>query len=281
MENENKFIIDNMKWSFSRLNSFNNCPHEWYETYIMCNKGEDNFFGEFGSCCHKVLEQYAKNETSIFEISDKYMEQFSKTVLHEAPPNKYVDIAESYYNKGLDYFDNLDLDLGAYEILGIEKEVHFQIGGKDFVGYIDLLLKEKETGKIIILDHKSASIKLLKNGSVSKSDQKHFREFIRQLCLYSIPVIKEYGKVDELWWNLLKDQKWIKIDFNQEDFEESIKWAEETIKMIEKETEFPCNPDFYYCYYLCSHRNEGCMGKPQPSNNTENTEYGETSIDRL
>ena len=269
----NKFIIDNMLWSFSRLNSFYNCPHEWYEKYIMCQYGENGFFGEFGSCCHTVLEKYAKGEISIFELSQEYEKEFTETVVHDAPHNKYVDIKQSYYDKGLDYFDNIDLDLTNYEILGVEKEVRFKIGDKDFIGFIDLLLKEKETGKIIILDHKSASIKFLKSGKVSKKDQGHVREFIRQLCLYSVAVIEEYGKVDELWWNLFKDRNWLKLQWTQEDYDEAIKWAEDTIKLIENEREYPCNPDFYYCYHLCSQRNNACPYKPQPVSKKKDDEF--------
>lgn len=260
----NKFIIDNMLWSFSRLNSFYNCPHEWYEKYIMCQYGENGFFGEFGSCCHTILEKYANGEISIFEISQAYENQFKETVVHDAPPNKYVDIKQSYFDKGLDYFDNIDLDLDKYEILGVEKEVRFKIAGKDFIGFIDLLLREKETGKIIILDHKSASIKFLKNGKVSKTDQNHVREFIRQLCLYAIPTIEEYGKVDELWWNLFKERKWLKIPWTKEDQDETVKWATDTIALIENEEEYSCNQDYYYCWNLCSQRNNACPYKPQP-----------------
>ena len=263
VDEELDFLLDTMTWSFSRLNSFYNCPHEWYEKYVSCQKGENGFFGEFGGCCHKVLEKYEKGEISLFEISSEYEKLFSDMVVHDAPPNKYVDIKQSYFNKGMDYFDNIDLDLEKFEILGVEKEVRFKIADKDFVGYIDLLLKEKDSGKIIILDHKSASIKFLKNGNVSKADQPHVREFIRQLCLYAIPVLEEYGHVDELWWNLFKDQNWLKIPFKQEDYDEAIKWAEDTIKLIEGETEFPCNPDAYYCWNLCSQRNNACPYKPQ------------------
>lgn len=263
MEGE-QFILDTMTWSFSRLNSFYNCPHEWYCQYIEDNRGENGFFGEFGGACHKVLERYIKGEISIFDVSEEYEKAFAEQVVHDAPPNKYVDLKESYHQKGLNYFDNIDLDLAGYEILGVEKEVKFVLGGKPFVGYIDLLLKEKETGKIIICDHKSASIKINKNGSISKGDQDHFREFVRQLCLYAIPVIKWYGKVDELWWNMFKEQKWIKIPFTLDDYNEAIKWAEDTIKLIEAEKEYPCNPDYFYCNYLCSQRNNACEFKPQP-----------------
>lgn len=267
MEDELDFLLDTMTWSFSRLNSFYNCPYEWKLRYIDCNKSENGFFGEYGSLIHKILEKYEKGELSLFELNDYYEEHFSENVPHDAPPNKYVDIKQSYYEKGLDYFNNIDLDLDKYEVLGVEKEVRFQIAGKDFVGYIDLLLKEKETGKIIILDHKSASIKILKNGKVSKSDQEHVREFIRQLCLYAIPIIEEYGHVDELWWNLFKDKNWLKMPFNKEDYDEAIQWAEDTLKLIETEKEWlPNNSSLYYCNYLCGQRNHACEYKPQLSN---------------
>ena len=273
MEDELDFLLDTMTWSFSRLNSFYNCPYEWKLRYIDCNKSENGFFGEYGSLIHKILEKYEKGELSLFELNDYYEEHFSENVPHNAPPNKYVDIKQSYYEKGLDYFNNIDLDLDKYEVLGVEKEVRFQIAGKDFVGYIDLLLKEKETGKIIILDHKSASIKILKNGKVSKSDQEHVREFIRQLCLYAIPIIEEYGHVDELWWNLFKDKKWLKMPFNKEDYNEAIQWAKDTLKLIEAEKEWlPNNSSSYYCNYLCGQRNNACEYKPQLSSksNTQN-----------
>ena len=275
MTEDDLFIIDTMTWSFSRLNSFYTCPYEFRLHYIDCNKSENGFFGEYGSLIHKILEKYEKGELSLFELNDYYEEHFSENVPHDAPPNKYVDIKQSYYEKGLDYFNNIDLDLDKYEVLGVEKEVRFQIAGKDFVGYIDLLLKEKETGKIIILDHKSASIKILKNGKVSKSDQEHVREFIRQLCLYAIPIIEEYGHVDELWWNLFKDKNWLKMPFNKGDYDEAIKWAEDTLTLIENEKNWFPNPDSYYCNFLCGQRNHACEYKPQPISNksTEDNRY--------
>ena len=273
MTEEEFFVLDTFTWSFSRLNSFYNCKREWYDKYIECQSGENGFFGEFGSCCHSILEQYAKGELSLFEISQAYEDKFAEVVVHDAPPNKYVDLKQSYFDKGMDYFDNIDLNLDDYEILGVEKEVRFKIADKDFVGFIDLLLREKATGKIIILDHKSASLKILKNGSISKSDQEHFNEFRRQLCLYAIPTIEEYGKVDELWWNLFKERKWLKIPWNEEIHNEVIKWAEDTIALIENETEFPCNPDYYYCWNLCSQRNNACPYKPQPISKNDDKVY--------
>ncbi len=268
------FLLDTMTWSFSRLNSFYNCCYEWKLHYIECNKSENGAFGEYGSLMHEILEKYIKEELSLFELNQYYEKHFNDKIPHDFPPNKYVDIRQSYYDKGIEYLNNIDLDLDRYEILGVEKEIRFKIEDKDFVGYIDLLVKDKETGEIIIIDHKSASIKILKNGSISKSDQKHFLEFKRQLYLYSIPIVKEYGSVSKLKWNMFKDQKWIEIPWKQEEYDEAIQWAKDTLKLIENESLWLPNQDYYYCNYLCGQRNNACEFKPQPiSKKSNDDEY--------
>lgn len=255
------FVIDTMTWSFSRLNAYYTCPYEFYLHYIECNKGDNNFFGQFGTLIHTILEKYAKGELSIFEISQYYEDNFDDIVTERAPFNKYVDIRQSYYEKGLDYLNNIDLILEDYEILGVEKKVEFNIGGYKMLGYIDLLLRDKD-GNIIVLDHKSASLKFKKNGDISKTDLKHFTDFKRQLYLYSMAVINEYNiEPKYLWWNMFKEKKHIKIEFNNEEYDEAIKWAESTVKLIEKETMWLPNPDRYYCRNLCGMRNNACEYK--------------------
>ncbi len=258
---ELEFLLNTMTWSFSRLNSFYNCPYEFFLHYVQCNKSENGFFGEYGLLIHTILEKYAKDELSLFELNQYYEEHFNERIPHNAPPNKYVDIRQSYYDKGIEYLNNIDLCLERYEILGVEKKVTFKIKGKDFVGYIDLLVRDKETNEMIIIDHKSASIKILKNGSISKSDQKHFLEFKRQLYLYSIPVIEEYGSVSKLKWNMFKEQKWIEIPWKKEEYDETVQWAEDTLGFIEKEVIWLPNPHYYYCHYLCGQRNNACEYK--------------------
>lgn len=263
ISSEDRFVIDTMVWSFSRLSSYHQCPYGFYLKYVQCTEGEPNFFGQYGSFIHKILEMYAKGELSLFEISPYYEEHFWENVTCDAPPNKYVDIRQSYYDKGLDYLDNIDLMLDKYEILGIEKEVKFVIGGYEMLGYIDLLLRDKETGDITVLDHKSASIKFCKNGRVSKKDEEHIQSFKRQLYLYSKAIIEEYGVEPKyLSWNLFKEQKWYTIDFDKAEYDEAVQWAEDTVKMIESDTTWRPNPSSYFCWHICDMRNCACEYKP-------------------
>lgn len=254
-----------MVWSFSRLNSYYTCPYEWYKIYVDCEECEESAVAQFGKFMHHILELYTKGELEIFELSQYYENHFEEFVTKEFPPNKYVDMYEKYYNAGLEYLDNIDLELDKYQVLGIEKEVRFKIDGYDFIGYIDLLLKNKETGEIIILDHKSANIGILKSGAIAKKDREHFEEFKKQLYLYSIPVISEYGYVNKLKWNLFKEQRFIEIPWDKKEYENTIRWASDTVNKIKIEEEWGVNKELikaqeegkstpFYCLFLCSQR---------------------------
>ena len=253
---EYDFIIDNMQWSFSRLNQFCQCPYAFKKQYIDCEEGESNALAEYGSVMHKVLEDYAKGEIDIFQLNEYYNYLFETAIEHDFPPNSYVDLRESYYNKGKEYLENINLELERYEILGVEKEVNFEIDSYKMIGFIDLLLRDKETGEIITNDHKSAQIKILKNGNVSKTDKAHFEEFKKQQYLYCKPIIEEYGKVDFLQWNLFKEQNFIKIPFSEREYEESLKWVTDTIEQIKNEVMWlPCS-NYFRCNNICNFRND-------------------------
>lgn len=246
--------IKDMVWSFSRLQSFDTCPYEWYLHYIEENESENGFFAEFGTLIHSGLQKIYEGSLSIWDAQQWYEDNFGKVVLHNAPPNNYVDIAEEYYNDGYNYFGNISQLDDKYEILGVEKDLSFNIKRKPFVGFIDLLLKDKNTGEIMICDHKTAKLKFKKNGEISKTDIEHFESFKRQLYLYSKPIIAEYKHVDYLAWNMVRMDKIIKIPFDKNEYESSLNWAIDKIKYISKEALWLPNKDEFYCRNLCGMR---------------------------
>lgn len=252
--NAEDFIVSTMKWSFSRLNSFDNgCGYEWKRHYIDCEPSKEGFYSAGGGFAHKILEKYANGKLDVWDLSPYFEEHFAEEVPYDAPPNKYKDIRQDYYDKILDYFDNIDLPIDRYKVIGVEKRVDFMIDKYPFIGFIDLLLQDQADGKLILCDHKSSTIKKLRSGKISKSDYKHFLEFRRQQYLYAKAIIEEFGEgsVKELWWNMFKDRDWIKIPFDQNEFQEAQDWALDTIHRIENETEWLPKPDFWYCNYLC------------------------------
>lgn len=249
---EIKEKIDNMEWSFSRINSIGQCLYQWYRHYIEKEETRPNCFAQFGTICHETLEKYLRGELDMFTVSQYYQDEYPNIVTCDFPANKYVDLGEKAYNAGLEYFNNLDFDFDKYEILGVERELKFKVGKYRFHGFADAIYKDRVNDEIILSDHKTSSFKYLKNGDVSSKDREHFLAFKRQLYLYSIPLIEEYGKVDKLSWNMIRDQRHITIPFNQQEFEEAQSWAINNIHILENEMMWlPDNSNSYYCNVLC------------------------------
>lgn len=247
--------IDNMIWSFSRVNAASGCLYNFYLQYIEELQGLPNAYAQFGTLCHEILEKFLKGELDIFTVSQYYEEHYSEYVTCDFPSNKYVDLGEKTYQQGLDYFNSIDFNFDKYEILGVEQEFNFKVDKYLFHGFVDALYRDKETGEIIVRDHKTASFKYKKDNSISKTNMSHFTEFKRQEYLYCIPIIEKYGKVDYLTWNMLRDQKIIKIPFNQEEFEEAQDWAINTIHTLEEEILWlPDNSESYFCNVICDQR---------------------------
>lgn len=252
-QEERKFIIDTMTWSFSRLNSFDNCKFEWLLKYI--EEPEDSLgscYAQFGSLCHSLLENYANGEIGLFDLPNEFERRFPE-ITEYFPQRGNKDIRSEYFDKGYNYFCNFT-GFGESEILGVEKKIEFKLEEYPFIGFIDLLLKDKNTGEIVILDHKSSTLKFKKNGQLSKTSLPKFDEFKKQLYLYSIPIVEEYGHVDKLKWNLFKDQKSLEIPWKKKEFEETKKWAVNKIQDIKSEDSWMPNPEYMYCGFLCSKR---------------------------
>lgn len=58
----------------------------------------------------------------------------------------------------------------GFEIIGVEKEFNSMIAGEQFVGIIDLLLRDKKTDEIVIVDFKSCSLASFKKIEIICTD---------------------------------------------------------------------------------------------------------------
>lgn len=237
--------MDETIWSFSRLNAFHHCKHMYKLNYIDKLEKINNFFAQYGTYCHKVIEEYANNEMILFELSEHYKKQYNKHVTLKAPPNKYVNLAHNYYNQGLKYFENFK-GFKDYKVVGIEQEFYFTLNGHNCKGYADLVCKDDYEG-LIIVDHKSSDVK-------SASSDKA-KEYLKQLYFYSLGVKKEYGKFpSELHINAFRKQKYYMYKFETDKLVETVDWVMETIKNIECCNDFTTNYNEYFCNFICSQR---------------------------
>lgn len=242
-----------MVYSFSRLTTFEQCPYKFYLSYIECLEGIDNFFSDYGHHGHSLLEKYLKKEIELYELSDLYTKDYLEVVKHQAPPNKFVDLNESYYRQGKEYFDNFN-GFEDYEVIAVEKEVLFEIEGIKIKGFIDVLARDKE-GNLHIIDHKSSDPK--------SAESEKAKEYWKQMALYSIPIKEEYGVYPkQLHINAFRKQQWFKKNLEEQDIVDVKKWVVDTVKKIsEEENWLPCS-DGYFCNFICGYRGT-CEYRPQ------------------
>ena len=244
------FILDGMNWSFSSVRSYDNCPYGFKLSYIDRKSQRQNAFAQWGTFCHSILEKYFKGEYDLFDLVSAYEDGYRSAVTEIFPPNKYVELSDSYYKAGIKYFSEFS-GLDNVQILAIEKKVQTVFEGYNFVGVIDLIYKDLSTGDIIIQDHKSK--KEFKN----KTEED---EYLRQLYLYS-KFIKDTFHVNpkELHFNMIRGGKTISRPYIEEEYQEAIKWFVDTIKKIYADTEFQMNYNDFFCHNLCGVR-EHCIG---------------------
>jgi len=246
-----------MVWSYSRLSAYAQCKYQFYLKYIEADESEHlsegNYYAELGSYVHAILEKIFKGELKAEDAVQYFLDHYDENVFYTT--------AQSTMDKNLeacaDYFSELDISwLNDFDVIGVERKIETEIGGYPFIGFIDLLIRHKQTGEIIIIDHKSAKYPLSKKtGMLLKASEKSFRSYEKQMYLYCKYVYEQYGDYPKvICWNHFSDNEMVYIPFKMEDYENALKWFEDTIHDIEQEEEFGETVDFFYCHKLCDYR---------------------------
>ena len=245
------------KYSFSKLKAFETCPYGYFLRYISGKRGESNAFAEYGVFVHKLLEDYENGSLPLDQLKDVYEFGFDTEITLPFPKFK-MDLRELYYKQGLEYFSNFKGWEDKYEILAAEKAFSMPLLSSEdweFQGIIDLVLKEKESGKLVIMDHKS------KSAFKSKAEES---EYARQLYLYSEYVKQEYGEYPyEMIFNMFRKRDEVRIAFNEDDKDAAIAWVINTVHAIKNAFDYPPQCEEFYGNNLCNHRGY-CEFKVEP-----------------
>jgi ATP-dependent helicase/DNAse subunit B len=245
--------LDKMTWSFSRLHLYETCPYAFYLKYIEEVTGDDNYFAENGSLMHETIMNVLKGELGLNDAPayyiDEYENIYSKTK---------TSTMENTFNKCLDYLCTTEgLNIERYEIIWVEGKILFNILKYNFTGYPDLILKDKTTDEIILVDHKSLDYFFKKDGkTVLKNQLESFSAYRHQMYMYCKWIYEKYGKFpSKIIWNHFKDEgKLSIITFDKKDYDETLDWATKTIKKIYRDSKFKENKSYMQDYVLCEFR---------------------------
>ena len=212
-------------FSYSQLSGFDECPYSLYLEKIEKNPTVlSNGFAEYGTLIHDILDEWAKGIIDRDEMVPVFKARFGREVLTPFP-RRLRDYKEKAFDLGVKYFEDFD-SFEGYEIVSSEDKFRNKICGRNFVGIIDLVLRNKETGKLVVVDHKSKSL------ATFKKEEDHM---YRQQYLYSQYVYEKYGEWPEtLMFNLFKENGLKKTrPFSKVEFDEVMIWANDVMERME------------------------------------------------
>lgn len=238
-------LFEDWVWSFSRLQSFHQCPWGFAQRYLYGEPQEDNFYAAYGSLMHELHERWYKGTITKDQLIPAFVDGFTKL------PDTAADRKSQYLLSGLEY---LGRDIYTPEhIVGVEHRVRFAIDGYRFQGIIDLLYEED--GKLVVLDHKSHNLYPRSGRRKPTAKDKELDQYLRQLYLYAHAVRKlQMGEVGKLVFNCFKTGTLVEEPYSAAGELEAVNWALDTIHQIENTKLFLPEPDWFYCRNLCDTR---------------------------
>lgn len=164
--------------SYSQFSMWNECPFRWYLNYVKKHKlREPSIHLLFGTAMHEVMQSYI---TALFKTSVKVGEALDLSKMlrlrmaenYQLLQKEFPDMEDpvskedmvEFYHDGVailewlkahrkDYFNTK-----THELVGIELPADRElVPGLKFVGDLDIVLKDKKTGKIKIVDIKTST----------------------------------------------------------------------------------------------------------------------------
>ena len=168
--------------SFSEYRLYAACSFKHAIQYRLKLQEGTNEFLVFGSALHSSIEEIIQKKHSkiLYEkVFKKYLEIESNIITLNSYFGRNFSIQGTAILKTLDFFERFK----EYDVVGVEEEIMEPLfqdedGEFKFKGIIDLILKHKETGDILIIDWKSAT----KPWDIDK--KKEDKGFFGQLALY-------------------------------------------------------------------------------------------------
>lgn len=240
-----------MTWSFSRIRCFEQCPYQFFLSYIASVDSCHQFYADFGSYVHGILAKIYCGNLSSTSASRYYVDNFFKEIGGVHPSRSIVN---KFFSQGLQFI--LSAQKPQCEIIGVEKEISFHVSDVPFTGFIDLLLRD-DRGDYIIVDHKSHPLKQRSKRKRPTAADGELDSYLRQLYLYSAYLEQAYSALPRLLvFNCYRTGNVIIEPFSYSAYEETKEWAKSAVQKIEKNTDWSPLMDFYGCKYICNVQHE-------------------------
>jgi RecB family exonuclease len=203
----------NPRFSASQLNTYVECPRKWFYRYLCAaveDKGSSASF--YGTAFHAALEDLhreypqpgavdpqeldRKLQGYVNAAFDVHRNNFETPVEHELQVRRARRTAHKYVEWLV-----AEARLAPFTVVGCELSAELQLAGFDFIGYIDRLDRNDETGAVTVIDYKTGSIAT--SAAEYRDKVRRFRDF--QLPFYYWARTAQGDRVSRLALVPLKD----------------------------------------------------------------------------
>lgn len=178
-----------------------------------------------------------------FELAGAYEERYDTAVQHSFPSYPR-GLDQRYFASGQQYFAAFDGFGSNYDIVAVEERFRIEGMGFPFTGIIDLVLRDRQTGELVVIDHKAKSAQTLR---------KQMTTYRRQLYLYASAVQQIFGQLPaRLQFNLFRENVIVDEPYDPAAHREALCWVRDTIAQIQQEMKWSAHPSAYFCRHVCS-----------------------------
>ena len=242
LESKYSYILENIRFSYSAVSTFETCPYAYKLTYIDAKNRTTNYFGEYGLLTHEIFEKYWKDELEIWDLEKYYRDNYYSKVISPIPLRINDD---KYYTEGLKFFSEFNIEKNK-EMIIIEDGINSEHKGIKVIIKPDLVYKEN--GEVVLMDYKT-SLPRDKKGNL---DKKKLSSYKKQLLLYLYFIEKEKNiKINKIQILFTRVNEIIEVEFNNIEVLENLNQFIQTIYKIFEEEKFEAKPNAYFCTYLC------------------------------
>ena len=166
------------KVSFSQYSMWSSCPHQYKLNYIdKLGESSSNIHTIFGIAMHETIQHYlsvmygvSKKQADEINLDKLLLEKMKdaftkeKDSLSEGAPCTQIQL-EEFYGDGRRILAWLTKNMqkfyskSGYELVGIEIPLNAKIKeGVNFIGFIDIVLRDLAENSIIIIDLKTSTM---------------------------------------------------------------------------------------------------------------------------
>jgi hypothetical protein len=148
--------------SFSEFSLFKQCGHKHLiQKYLGIDEDPPSIHLYFGNAIHESIEKTFEDNYSTEKRVEYFRTNFRKNMLENMLNTPEIKELDAFVEQGENILRILDVNgiLTDYELVSVEEPLYEQVYGKFyFKGFIDLVVRNRKTGRILIIDWKTSSM---------------------------------------------------------------------------------------------------------------------------